>query len=324
MSESPSVIVDGLCRSYGNVKAVDALSFRVWPGEVFALLGPNGAGKSTTVEILEGHRSRDAGEVRVLGHDPARASDSFRDRIGIVLQEVGIERELTVREILEHYGACYSRRRPIDEVLELVGLNGAGNQRTHRLSGGQKRRVDLALSLIGDPDLLFLDEPTTGFDPSARRQAWEMVDSLRSLGATVVLTSHYMDEVQALADRVLVIAGGRTVAEGTPDQLRGAMDAETVVRTRFPIEADGTVDDLLGSLSGRATVRDGWLEVRTKEATADLHRLTGWAAERGAELEGLEVSRPTLEDVYLDLVGDDATTDLDNRAATGRGGATDG
>ena len=310
VSASAALTVSGLCRSYGDVRAVDGLSFQVEPGEVFALLGPNGAGKSTTVEILEGHRSRDTGTVEVLGHDPGASSAAFRDRIGIVLQEVGIERELTVREALVHYGACYSRRRPVDEVLELVGLHGLGDRRTHRLSGGQKRRIDLALGIIGDPDVLFLDEPTTGFDPSARRQAWEMVDGLRALGTTIVLTSHYMDEVQALADRVLVIAGGRAVAEGTPDELRGSMDRETAIRARFPLEADGTVDDLLGRLSGRATVRGGRLEVRTEQPTADLHRLTAWAMERKLELADLEVVRPTLEDVYLDLVGGDGEVDV--------------
>ncbi len=322
MSDSPTVVVEGLRRSYGEVRAVDGLSFEVRPGEVFALLGPNGAGKSTTVEILEGHRGRDGGDVRVLGHDPAESSAGFRDRIGIVLQEVGIERELTVREALEHYGACYSRRRPVDEVLDLVGLDGLGDRRTHRLSGGQKRRIDLALGLVGDPDLLFLDEPTTGFDPSARRQAWEMVAGLRELGTTIVLTSHYMDEVQALADRVLVIAGGRAVAEGTPDELRESMEGETSIRARFPIEARGTVDDLLGGLAGRATVRDGRLEVRTDEPTADLHRLTGWALERGVELDGLEVSRPTLEDVYLELIGGDPAEDPAGEPAGD--GASDG
>jgi len=303
VSASPALTVSGLGKSYGDVRAVDDLSFYVEPGEVFALLGPNGAGKSTTVEILEGHRSRDAGTVEVLGHDPGTAPGGFRDRIGIVLQEVGVERELTVREALVHYGACYSRRRPVDEVLELVGLDGLGDRRTHRLSGGQKRRIDLALGIIGDPDLLFLDEPTTGFDPSARRQAWEMVDGLRSLGTTIVLTSHYMDEVQALADRVLVIANGRAVAAGTPDELRGSMDRETAIRARFPMDREGTVTGLLEGLAGRSTVRDGRLDVRTEDPTADLHRLTGWALERGVALDDLEVVRPTLEDVYLDLVG---------------------
>ncbi|MDG2427079.1 MAG: ABC transporter ATP-binding protein [Acidimicrobiales bacterium] len=302
MPATPALTVSGLGKSYGDVRAVDGLSFHVDPGEVFALLGPNGAGKSTTVEILEGHRTRDVGTVEVLGYDPESASTAFRDRVGIVLQEVGIERELTVREVLAHYGSCYSRCRPVDEVLELVGLDGLGGRRTHRLSGGQKRRIDLALGLIGDPDLLFLDEPTTGFDPSARRQAWEMVDRLRTLGTTIVLTSHYMDEVQALADRVLVIAGGRAVAEGTPDELRRSMERGTLIRIRFPVKVDGTVEGLLGGLSGQARVLDGRLEIRTEEPTADLHQLTTWALDRGLELEDLEVVRPTLEDVYLGLL----------------------
>ena len=239
----------------------------------------------------------------MLGQDPADGDREFRDRIGIVLQEVGIERELTVREVLEHYGACYTRRLPVDDVLDLVGLEGLGDRRTHRMSGGQKRRIDLATGLIGDPDLLFLDEPTTGFDPSARRQAWEMVDGLRSLGKTILLTSHYMDEVEALADRVLVIAGGRVVATGTPDELRGGADRDTLIRVRFPAEASGTLDGLLSALAGRASVRNGMLEVRTPAPTADLHHLTTWAVERSLELDGLEVNRPTLEDVYLDLIG---------------------
>ncbi len=305
----PAVAVSNLTRSYGDVLAVADLSFTVEPGEVFALLGPNGAGKSTTLEILEGHRRRDGGSVEVLGRDPADGARDFRDRIGIVLQEVGIERELTVREVLEHYGACYTRRLGVDDVLELVGLEGLGDRRTHRMSGGQKRRIDLATGLIGDPDLLFLDEPTTGFDPSARRQAWEMVDGLRSLGKTVLLTSHYMDEVEALADRVLVIVGGRVVAAGSPDELRGGTYRDTLIRVRFPVEASGTVEGLLSALKGRTSVRNGVLEVRTPEPTADLHHLTAWALQRSVELDGLEVNRPTLEDVYLDLIGHDGDPD---------------
>ena len=312
----PAVAVSNLTRSYGDVLAVDDLSFTVEPGEVFALLGPNGAGKSTTLEILEGHRSRDGGSVDVLGRDPGDGDRELRDRIGIVLQEVGIERELTVREVLEHYGACYTRRRPVDEVLALVGLDGLGDRRTHRMSGGQKRRIDLATGLIGDPDLLFLDEPTTGFDPSARRQAWEVVDGLRLLGKTILLTSHYMDEVEALADRALVIVGGRAVATGTPDELRRGAGRETLIRVRFPVEVSGTVDGLLAALVGRASVRNGVLEVRTPAPTADLHHLTTWAVDRGLELDGLEVNRPTLEDVYLDLIGPGGDADgPDTRAA---------
>jgi len=305
-----AVTVADLAKSYGSVRAVNGLSFTVDEGEVFALLGPNGAGKSTVVEILEGHRSRDAGEVSVLGRDPGAAGQEYRDRIGIVLQEAGIERELSVREALVHYGACYSRRRPVDEVLDLVGLTGLGDRRTHQLSGGQKRRVDLALGLIGDPEVLFLDEPTTGFDPSARRQAWEMIEGLKALGTTVLLTSHYMDEVQVLADRVAVVVDGRIVAEGTPDELRGNSDSETMIRFRFP-EVDpssGPVVDMLGGLAGRASLRNGVVEVCTEEPTADLNLLTTWAMGQGSSLMGLEVTTPTLEDVYLGLIGDDHGT----------------
>lgn len=301
-----AVTVNDLTKSYGLVKAVNGLSFTVDEGEVFALLGPNGAGKSTVVEILEGHRTRDTGEVRVLGRDPGTAGQEYRDRIGIVLQEAGIERELTVREALVHYGACYSRRRPVDEVLDLVGLNGLGDRRTHRLSGGQRRRVDLALGLIGDPEVLFLDEPTTGFDPSARRHAWEMIEGLKALGTTILLTSHYMDEVQVLADRVAVLVEGRIVSEGTPAELRGRAESETMIRFRFP-EVDpssGPVVDMLGGLVGRTSLRNGVFEVCTVDPTTDLSLLTGWALERGGQLEGLEVTTPTLEDVYLDLIGD--------------------
>ena len=302
----PVVTVTDLAKSYGTVKAVNGLSFTVEAGEVFALLGPNGAGKSTVVEILEGHRSRDAGEVGVLGSDPGSAGQEYRDRIGIVLQEAGIEREITVREALVHYGACYSRRRPVDEVLHLVGLAELGDRRTHQLSGGQKRRVDLALGLIGDPEVLFLDEPTTGFDPSARRQAWEMIEGLKALGTTILLTSHYMDEVQVLADRVAVVVDGRIVSEGTPDELRGNADSETLIRFRFP-EVDpgsGPVVEMLGGLAGRTSLRNGVLEVCTEQPTTDLNLLTQWAIGQGGVLEGLEGTTPTLEDVYLELIGD--------------------
>ena len=296
-----AITVSGLSKSYGDVVAVNELSFNVEPGEVFALLGPNGAGKSTTLEILEGHRSRDGGTVDVLGRDPEGGNRELLDRIGVVLQEAGIERQLTVREVLEHYGACYSRRLPVDEVLALVGLDGLGDRRTHHLSGGQKRRIDLATGLIGDPDLLFLDEPTTGFDPSARRQAWEVIDGLRSLGKTILLTSHYMDEVEVLADRVLVIVGGRAAATGTPAELRGDASRESLIRTRLPVDESGTAEDLLGSLEGRYSVHNGVLELWTSTPTTDLQYLTTWAVEHGTDLDGLEVSRPTLEDIYLDL-----------------------
>src|SRR6476661_7962036 len=212
-----AIEIDGLRKAYGDVEAVRDISFSVAAGEVFCLLGPNGAGKTTTTEILEGYRARSAGQVRVLGHDPEDGERALRERVGIVLQEAAAQAELTVAEVLTMYGRYYPRRRPAGELVELVGLAGRESQRVKLLSGGQRRRLDLALALVGDPDLLFLDEPTTGFDPSARRQAWEVIASLRDLGKTVLLTTHYMDEAQQLADRVAVIANGRIIAEGTPD-----------------------------------------------------------------------------------------------------------
>ena len=300
----PTVVVENLVKDYGTLRAVDGLSFTVEQGEVVALLGPNGAGKSTAVEILEGHRTRTSGQVTVLGADPATGGAAFRDRIGIVLQECGIERELTITEALNHYGACYTRTRPLDEVLELTGLTDLADRRTHQLSGGQKRRIDLALGLIGDPELLFLDEPTTGFDPSARRQAWDMVRGLRTLGTPILLTSHYMDEVEALADRVLVINQGKLVAQGTPDELRAGIADTTLVRFDQPANG-GTVQELFGDLTGTATAANNRIEIRTTNPTADLHRLTDWALKHDQELGHLEVTRPTLEDVYLDLIGGD-------------------
>jgi len=300
----PTIVVENLVKDYGTLRAVDGLSFTVEQGEVVALLGPNGAGKSTAVEILEGHRTRTSGQVTVMGADPATGGAAFRDRIGIVLQECGIERELTITEALNHYGACYTRTRPLDEVLELTGLTDLADRRTHQLSGGQKRRIDLALGLIGDPELLFLDEPTTGFDPSARRQAWDMVRGLRTLGTTILLTSHYMDEVEALADRVLVINQGKLVAQGTPDELRAGIADTTLVRFDQPANG-GTVQELFGDLTGTATAANNRIEIRTTNPTGDLHRLTDWALKHDQELGHLEVTRPTLEDVYLDLIGGD-------------------
>ena len=273
-----AIQVRGLRRAYGAVQALDGVDLTVRHGELLALLGPNGAGKTTLVEILEGHRTADGGEVRVLGHDPARRERAFLERIGIVLQEEGLDPNITVREAIALYSAAYPHPRPVDEVLELVGLQQRASARAATLSGGQRRRLDLALGIAGDPELLFLDEPTTGFDPSARRQAWELVARLRELGKTILLTTHYMEEAQVLADRVVVLSRGRVIAEGAPDSLGGG--GESIVSYR----------------------RDGrHVRFATHTPTADLAPVLCRAAERGEELEGLTVTRPTLEDVYLEL-----------------------
>lgn len=265
--------------SYGEVEAVRGIDLEVMPGEIFAFLGPNGAGKTTTVEILEGYRKRTGGEVSVLGEDPQRAGRAWRDRIGIVLQSGRLDPYLTVRESLGLYAGYYRSPRPVDEVIALVGLEEKADKRARKLSGGQQRRLDVGMALIGDPELLFLDEPTTGFDPSARRQAWDVIAGLRDLGKTVFLTTHYMDEAQRLADRVTIISGGEIVARGTPEDL-GDREAQATIRYR----ADG---------------REVTLQTPTPVKT--LHELTGDALARGEDLEGLEVTRPSLEDVYLDL-----------------------
>ena len=276
-----AIEVSGVRRAYGPVQALDGVDLTVRRGELLALLGPNGAGKTTLVEILEGHRVADAGDVRVLGHDPALRERDFRERIGIVLQEEGLDPNLNVGEAVALYSAAYPNPRPVDEVLELVGLSARAGDRAATLSGGQRRRLDLALGLAGDPELLFLDEPTTGFDPSARRQAWEMIGRLRELGKTILLTTHYMEEAQVLADRVVVLNGGRIIAEGTPDTLGGG--GESIVSYRL----DGRV-----------------VRFATSTPTQDLAPVLCRAAERGEELEGLTVSRPSLEDIYLELTED--------------------
>jgi len=291
-----AIEVRDLRKSYGDVEAVAGIDLTVARGEVVALLGPNGAGKTTTVEILEGHRDRDGGEVSVLGHDPADRSLDLRKRIGIVLQTTGVEPYLTIAETVEQFRGLYPSPRSLDEVLEAVGLTDLRDRRVKRLSGGQQRRLDVAVGLAGDPDLLFLDEPTTGFDPSARRDAWDMILNLRSLGKTVLLTTHYMDEAQSLADRVAIIVRGRIVAEGPPAILTGRDRHATI---SFRDSGDGLPVEV-----GEAEVEGGMVRIRTEEPTRVLHALTSWATARGEELPELSVARPSLEDVYLELTRD--------------------
>lgn len=295
-----AIEVDGLRKTYGSVCAVDRLRFSVEVGEVFALLGPNGAGKTTTVEILEGHRSRDGGTVSVLGFDPQDGERAYRERIGIVLQEAALDEEFSVRELARLYAGFYPAPRSVDEVIELVGLVDKADARIGTLSGGQRRRADLALGLIGDPELLYLDEPTTGFDPSARHAAWEVLEGLRGLGKTILLTTHYMDEAEHLADRVAVIASGRLVALGTPDELAERQMASTAVITFLAPETERGL--ALPAVRGQVH-RDGHrVEVRTSTPTEDLHELTAWALASGMPLGSLRLARPSLEQVYLEVI----------------------
>ena len=279
-----AIAVRGLRKAYGKLEAVRGVDFEIEEGEVFGLLGPNGAGKTTIVEILEGYRKRDAGEVAVLGHDPERPGREFRERIGVVLQQSELYKNVTVREMHRMFAGYYERSRDVDEVIELVGLESKRDARVKTLSGGQKRRLDLGIALVGDPDLVFLDEPTTGFDPAARRAAWDMIRSLRALGKTVLLTTHYLDEAEQLADRVAVMREGVIVRVGTPRELT-TTNLEVEIRYRRGGEE---------------------IILTTTKPTRVLQELTAEALARGEELERLEVRRPTLEDVYLTLTGDDA------------------
>jgi len=279
---STAIEVRDLRKDYGPVEAVRGVSFEVERGEVFGLLGPNGAGKTTTVEILEGYRDRSAGDVRVLGHDPAERDRQLQQRVGIVLQSCGFYPRVTVREAVEHFAKAYDRPRDAGETIDLVGLGEKADARTKDLSGGQRRRLDLALALVGDPELVFLDEPTTGFDPAARRTAWGVVRTLKELGKTVLLTTHYLDEAQELSDRVAIVKEGRIVAEGPPDQLGPGSS-----RYRVSYLSDGRR-----------------VEHQTDDPTELLHRLTRDAIARGERLDGLEVTRPTLEEIYLELTAE--------------------
>ncbi|HLK41972.1 MAG TPA: ABC transporter ATP-binding protein [Thermoleophilia bacterium] len=296
----PVIRVRGLTKRYGDHEAVAGIDLEIARGEIFAFLGPNGAGKTTTVEILEGFRRRSGGEVSVLGVDPG-AGGEWRDRVGVVLQESQPEPGLTVRECLELFAGYYGHPRDIEETIALVGLEEKADELGPHLSGGQRRRLDVALALIGDPELIFLDEPTTGFDPSARRAAWDVIAGLRALGKTVFLTTHYMDEAEHLADRIAVIAAGRIVAEGTPQTLGGR--DRMAVEIRFTLPAGVSTADLPAQLAILATSNGPAVLVRSEAPLQHVRDLADWALARNLDLPDLDVRRPTLEDVYLDLTG---------------------
>ena len=294
-----AIVVDELSKSYGSNHALRGVNFSVEEGDCVALLGPNGAGKTTALEILEGYLKRDAGRVEVLGTDPQRGDRAWREKVGIVLQGTAPDPYLTVHETLSRTAGFYSNPRPVDEVIGMVGLEDKARSRITKLSGGQKRRLDVAYGIIGNPRMLFLDEPTTGFDPSARRSAWEMVSELRTLGTTILLTTHYMDEAQALADHIVVIGDGKVVGQGTPDDLGGRDTGALHIRFRLPAGVDPAVLPVEVELD-----HHGFCEITTKEDAAVLHALTGWSIDNGIALEGLVASRPSLEDTYLALVGE--------------------
>jgi len=294
-----AIEVHDLRKSYGDLEAVTGVSFDVAPGEVFCLLGPNGAGKTTITEILEGHRARSSGEVSVLGIDPAGGPRALRERIGIVLQSCGVQSDLTVAELIEMYGRYHEQRRGVDELIELVELGAKRETRASDLSGGQRRRLDLALALVGEPDLIFLDEPTTGFDPHARRQAWSTIRSLCELGKTVFLTTHFMDEAQTLANRVAVMRAGKIVAIGSPDELGGRGQRPCVIRFTLPAGAEPP------PTPGAEVTRDGdRVKLQTTDPVRVTAAITAWAVEQGVELAGFSVTQPTLEDIYLELTGE--------------------
>jgi ABC-2 type transport system ATP-binding protein len=298
-----AIEVRDLRKSYDETLAVGGVSFDVRRGEVFCLLGPNGAGKTTTVEILEGYRTRTSGEARVLGIDPATGSRELREQVGIVLQQCGVQPDLSVYELIEMFGRYHARQRPVDEVIELVELTEKRDERAKKLSGGQRRRLDLALALVGDPELIFLDEPTTGFDPQARRQAWSTIRSLCQLGKTVFLTTHYMDEAQFLADRVAVMRGGQIIASGRPDELGGRDLRPAELRFELPDSVSlGDVPDV--PAESRELLGDR-VTIHTRQPVQASQIITSWALERDHDLAHFSVTQPTLEDIYLELTASD-------------------
>ena len=307
MAQDAAIRVSGLHKSYGEHEAVRGIDFEVGKGEVFGFLGPNGAGKTTTVEILEGYRERTAGEVSVLGIDPMRATREWRTRIGLVLQECELNPLLTVAETMDLYSSFFPKPRSVDETLDLVGLGPKRDARVGSLSGGQQRRLDVGVGIVGNPELLFLDEPTTGFDPTARRDAWSMIEGLKDLGTTIVLTTHYMEEAQHLADRVVILREGRIVAEGAPDTLGDQLGRETTIRFRT---FNGVADRAAEAIGGKAVVSGGQATIATTDPQGDLYRLLAWAEDEGITLPDLEVRRPSLEDVFLEVTS--------NQKANGR------
>jgi ABC-2 type transport system ATP-binding protein len=310
-SEQPVISVRGLRKAYGEHTAVRGIDLDVAAGEIFGFLGPNGAGKSTTVEILEGYRPRTSGDVFVLGVDPAHPTREWRERIGLVLQDSELEPTLTVRETLRLFSSLYRRPRDVDETIDLVGLGEKRDALVGSLSGGQRRRADVGVALIGDPDLVFLDEPTTGFDPSARRDAWNMIEGLKALGKTVFLTTHYMDEAQHLADRVAILAGGEIVARGRPGELGSGTVRVAVIHWRPPPGV--SLDAVSAGLGVPVEPSGSAVSVRTEDAQQVLYRLLSWAERENLKLEGLEVVRPSLEDIFLELTGTPAVTAGDGR-----------
>ena len=300
-AKTPAISVHGLRKAYGENEAVRGIDFEVAPGEVFGFLGPNGAGKTTTIEILEGYRDRTAGEVSVLGIDPDHATREWRTRIGLVLQECELNPLLTVTETMKLYSSFFPNARPVDETLDLIGLGAKRDARVGSLSGGQQRRLDVGVGIVGNPELLFLDEPTTGFDPSARRDAWNMIEGLKELGTTIVLTTHYMDEAQHLADRVVIMRDGGIVAEGAPETLGDQLGRETMIRFRT---YDGVADRVSGAIGRDAMISGNQATIASTDPQRDLYRLLSWAENEGIALPDLEVRRPSLEDVFLEVTSD--------------------